>query len=154
MKTIFVLSDTHGNKKAIDKFSLRLIEADYVFHLGDVVSDAEYIRKKYNPNTINVLGNCDNMLNCDEKVVEIEKVKFLLCHGHQFRVKSTLDRLFERGTELGVDICLFGHTHIPIIEKYGAIKLINPGSMSRSCEPTYCYITVVNDKCFSKIVAN
>ena len=39
MKTIVVLSDTHGNRADISKISNIILESDYVFHLGDCYGD-------------------------------------------------------------------------------------------------------------------
>ena len=44
MKTVAVLSDTHGNRKAIDRLSQILSECDYIIHLGDTSEDGAYIR--------------------------------------------------------------------------------------------------------------
>ena len=151
MKTILCLSDTHGNKKGIDSISRQLREADYVFHLGDVMTDAKYIKDNYNENIISVHGNCDN--GSSEQIVEIEGVKFLLCHGHKYSVKSGLVNLHLAGIEKGVNICCFGHTHNEIIEKYENLTLMNPGTMSGYMGGgTYCYITVYSGKFAMKIV--
>ena len=39
MKTILVLSDTHGNLSDMEKLKGIMAESDYVFHLGDYQSD-------------------------------------------------------------------------------------------------------------------
>lgn len=151
MKNIIVLSDTHGNKKAIDSIARTLIEADFVFHLGDLKQDAQYIKNNYNKNIVSVLGNCD--FGDLEQIVEVEDIKFMLCHGHNYSVKSGLEKLHLEGLSKGVDACLFGHTHEPIIEKYENITLINPGAMqSEYFGMSYCFLTVVGDKFFAKIV--
>ncbi|MEG1805707.1 MAG: metallophosphoesterase [Clostridia bacterium] len=152
MKNIIVLSDTHGNKKAIDSIAKQLIEVDCVFHLGDVRQDAEYIKRQYNKNVVSVLGNCD--FGASEEIVEIEKVKFMLCHGHMYSVKMGLNSLISAAKEKGVDACFFGHTHEALKEEVDGLTLINPGAMSSSYAPmSYCFVTVVNDKFFSKIVS-
>ena len=151
MKTILCLSDTHGNKKGIDSIATQLSEADYVFHLGDVMSDAKYIKDNYNKNIFFIHGNCDN--GDSEEIIEIEGVKFLLCHGHKYSVKSNLTKLHLAGIEKAVDVCCFGHTHEEIIEKFHNITLLNPGTMSGVFSMgTYCYITVFNGKFAGKIV--
>ncbi len=152
MKTILVLSDTHGNKQAIDKIAIQLIEADYVFHLGDVHTDAEYIIKKYNKNVVSVLGNCDSFRVDSEEIVDIEGVKFMLCHGHKYGVKSGLMNLYYEALEKKVNVALYGHTHEALYEKMDGVTLINPGAMTFWGEKSYCYLTVVGEKVVGKIV--
>ena len=47
MKTIVVISDTHRNTAPLDKISVVLSECDYIFHLGDMTSDAKEIMRAY-----------------------------------------------------------------------------------------------------------
>lgn len=153
MKNILVISDTHGNTKGIDKLMPKLVECHYIFHLGDINQDANRLKAQFGDKVISVLGNCDGNIAGDEKIVQIEEVKFLLCHGHNYAVKHTLDNLYYRGVEVGVDFCLYGHTHEKRIEKYKNLTLINPGTLSISAyEKSYLYMTVVDKKCFYKIV--
>ena len=71
------------------------------------------------------------------------KVKgLLLTHGHRYSVKSGYDALLARAVEVGADIVVFGHTHVPFLktipkgtEVSGKILerptyLFNPGSVS------------------------
>ena len=44
MKKILILSDTHGNGKALEKLSPLVAENDYVIHLGDGVGDMRVLR--------------------------------------------------------------------------------------------------------------
>ena len=39
MKTVTVLSDTHGNRRAMEKLDTVLAESDYIIHLGDTSGD-------------------------------------------------------------------------------------------------------------------
>ena len=61
MKTVAVLSDTHGNRKAIDRLSQILSECDYIIHLGDTSEDGAYIRSNYGSKTYLLNGNCDEI---------------------------------------------------------------------------------------------
>lgn len=45
-------------------------------------------------------------------VFELEGLKILLAHGHEYRVKYNYISIEERGKLLGCDIVIFGHTHI------------------------------------------
>ncbi len=47
MKTVTVLSDTHGNRRALDRLDTVLRESDYIIHLGDTSADGVYLRHMY-----------------------------------------------------------------------------------------------------------
>lgn len=94
MKTVAVLSDTHGNRKAIDRLSQILSECDYIIHLGDTSEDGAYIRSNYGSKTYLLNGNCDGCkLGEDELILETEGVKIFAAHGHLYGVKSGLKNL-------------------------------------------------------------
>jgi putative phosphoesterase len=38
------------------------------------------------------------------------------------------DRRWQRADELGVDIVIGGHTHVPMAERFGHTLVVNPGS--------------------------
>ncbi len=127
---IAVISDTHGNNKEIIEMLLEIEKPDILFHLGDYVTDGVAISKALGFENIIVKGNGDYFhteYNEDE-FVEIRGKKFLLTHGHKYNVQNGLTTLYYKGLELGADIVLFGHTHIPIIEKIEDMVIMNPGS--------------------------
>ena len=150
MKNIIVISDTHGRLPDSEVLWEAFDNADYIFHLGDGIREIQQLKEIYKDKLIYVYGNCDGISSELEKVVDIEGVKFFLTHGHEYRVKSNDIFLQMRGEELGVQCCLYGHTHIPQISEYGKLKLINPGSLTDT--RTYCYMNVVNGKTLAKIV--
>ncbi|MBR6692383.1 MAG: YfcE family phosphodiesterase [Clostridia bacterium] len=154
MKTILVMSDTHGNVRLFDeKIDTQLKEVDYIFHLGDYCTDASYLKRKYGAEkVINVLGNCDGDTVGDYKIVQVEDVKFYLCHGHSFKVKRDLNDLYLEGLDKNVDVCLFGHTHEKCEERFSNLLLLNPGNLSRYSYNSYLYIVVNKDKYVCKFV--
>lgn len=153
MKTAIVISDSHGNRAAIEKLDPLFAESDYIFHLGDTCDDGGAIRRKYPEKTFVVNGNCDfYKLGEDEIVTEIEGVKILACHGHRYSVKRTIEPLISRAEELGCKIALYGHTHIAQIEERGGVTAVNPGNLSRYSENSYCYIVFHGGKAVAKIV--
>lgn len=153
MKKIVVISDTHGNLRAIDDIMQILAESDYIFHLGDTSYDGMYVKKLFPSKTYVLNGNCDFPPLCDnEKVVEIEGVKIFACHGHRYSVKSTLEKLALRAEARGCQIALYGHTHIPGEQTIRNVRLINPGTMSRYAQPSYCYLVINDKKAVSTIV--
>lgn len=153
MKTITVLSDTHGNRRALEKLDTVLSESDYIIHLGDTSGDGAYLRHMYGAKTYIVNGNCDAMkLGENELVVEIEGVKIFATHGHLYSAKTTLLRLAERAAELDCKIALYGHTHYAREDKINKVTLINPGCMTRYSQNSYCYLIINGEKFTHKIV--
>lgn len=154
MKTAVVLSDTHGNRAAIDALYGVLSESDYIFHLGDTSSDCGYIRQRLpHKRIISINGNCDMWnLGEDESVTEIEGVKIFACHGHRYSAKHTLLKLALRGKELGCDVVLYGHTHCAREDEYDGVKLINPGCMTRYSRNSYAYLVINGENTVCKIV--
>ena len=153
MKTVAVLSDTHGNRKAIDRLSQILSECDYIIHLGDTSEDGAYIRSNYGNKTYLLNGNCDRCkLGEDELILETEGVKIFAAHGHLYGVKSGFKKLAARAKELGCGVALYGHTHSAREDEVDKVALINPGCMTRYGGGSYCYLVLNNGKAVAKIV--
>lgn len=150
MKSIVVISDTHGNFSKIDKLMPILKESNYVFHLGDCASDIMAYRRELGDKLYSVKGNCDGGGN--DLVVDVEGVKMLITHGDRYGVKSSLTSLCLRAKEVGATIVFYGHTHIADIVENDGIKLINPGCMSNFSQNSYCYAVVHEKKIIAKIV--
>ena len=47
MKKITVVSDSHGNRRALDGLDVIFGESDIVIHLGDTSADGSYIQTKF-----------------------------------------------------------------------------------------------------------
>lgn len=129
---IIVVSDTHGNNLPFLEAAITIEKPDLIFHLGDYVSDAKKITKILGLDCIMVKGNGDygTMDVNEDELLEIEGKKIFLTHGHKYHVGHSLNDLYYKGLELGADLILFGHTHIPIIEREKDLILMNPGSPS------------------------
>lgn len=153
MRSVIVVSDSHRNRAALDKLDGVFSECGYIVHLGDLSSDGGYIRNKYPDKTIVLNGNCDlDKLGDDERVLQIEGVNIFMCHGHLYGVKQTLARLAKRAAELGCTVALYGHTHCARTDVAEGVKLINPGSLSRYEQNSYCYLALHAGKAVEKIV--
>lgn len=154
MKKIVVVSDSHGNRQALDGLCAVIAEADAVFHLGDTSSDGAYLRAKFPGKCTVINGNCDFMkVGEDEAVMSFEGVKIFACHGHAYGVKQTPYRLAARAEELGCAVALYGHTHRADESRIGGVTLINPGSLTRYGRKSYAYLVITGDKCVCKIVS-
>lgn len=150
MKTIIAISDTHGNFPAIDKILPIINESDYCIHLGDHQSDLLAYRTDLKCKYYSVKGNCDG--GGEEQVIEIDGIKILITHGDRYGVKQSLYKLFLRAKELGVNLVLYGHTHIADIIEKDKITMVNPGAMTRYGQNSYAYIVIHNKKIVCKIV--
>ena len=139
-----VLSDTHGNRSAIDAVLGQNRNVEYIFHLGDNIADARYIDQNANAKVICVKGNCDagDAGNTEDEIV-LAGQKILLTHGHFYKVKYSYDRLFYHAKECGATAALFGHTHRQYCEYEDSLWLVNPGSAGASPDGTICYATLL-----------
>lgn len=125
------LSDSHGDNKAIQKALDLFGDVEYIFHLGDYASDAEYISEHSRAKVLSVRGNCD-FLSEDpyfEEVV-IRGQRIVLTHGHRLGAKYSTDRLLYYAQAHEANAILFGHTHVPYCEYADGIWLVNPGSVA------------------------
>ncbi len=150
MKSIVVVSDTHGNFSALEKLLPIMKESDYVFCLGDYQRDILAYKRELGDKIYSVSGNCDG--GGGELILEIEGNKILLTHGHEYNVKSSLYRLVLRAKELGVNTVFYGHTHQSDIVCEDGITFINPGCATRFGESSYCYAVIYNGKITVTIV--
>ena len=137
---ILMISDSHGNKKGINKIFAEK-SFDYLIFLGDGLSDlGDY---KYLENVYYVAGNCDFFSSePNERVVTIAGKKFFITHGNKYGVKGRLDYIKARGDELGVDFVCFGHTHSQCIESYNGKYLLNPGSFQKKSNDLSCGLQI------------
>lgn len=149
MKTMIVLSDSHGNAKGIEKLNSLFAENNYIVHLGDGEGDMRKVRSEYPDKTYVCRGNCDFFSPIPEDgEIEVENVKIYYCHGHRYGVKSQLTRLAEEAKRRDCDIALYGHTHNARIDEINGVTLINPGSLRRAVGEggSYCYLVINKDK--------
>jgi len=127
---IGIVSDTHGMKRYIDKTIPHLKNCDLIIHAGDNFSDSKYIHSATGVGILAVRGNCDFENVEDELVFDIEDKTVFLCHGDKYGVKYGLSEIEYKAKNIGADIVIFGHTHVPLQVKKDNIIYINPGSTS------------------------
>ena len=129
---IIVISDTHGNKNAIDSVFLRNSDADLFIHLGDGERDIDAFlleNPSYTSRVIHVAGNCDfNSLSNDFEIIPANGHKILASHGHIYAVKNSLEIIKNTAKRLNCDIVLYGHTHVRYNKFEDDLYIMNPGS--------------------------
>lgn len=128
---VLVFSDSHGRVQpmldAVERY-----RPDVAFHLGDVVRDAEELRRACPRLTLyQVRGNCDyGAVDCQtEGVARLEGKTIFYLHGHTRQVKSGIDLAVAAARTAGADILLFGHTHRSLCQRYGEVLAVNPGAI-------------------------
>jgi uncharacterized protein len=130
---VAVLADTHmprGTRTLPPACTARLAESDLILHAGDLVavSFLEELRS-IGPPVRAVHGNVDEpalreLLPAD-LVVEVEEARIGVTHIPG-PVPGREARLAERFP--GCDAVVYGHTHLPQVERVNGIWLLNPGS--------------------------
>lgn len=127
---ILVLSDSHGHLSTMED-AISREKPDYIFHLGDHQRDARKLGKRFPQIPIySVPGNCDLPLPTETLTLrqELGGVSMLLTHGHAYGVKSGLLRMELAAREAGVQVAVFGHTHVPYCQENDGLWMMNPGS--------------------------
>lgn len=142
---LLIFSDSHGNTSGMRRVLSRQVSyPDAICFLGDGLADAQILESEY-PGWYCVRGNCDWGSVGDEypteRILTLPGHKLLMTHGHTYHVKDTLTPLLAHAVEVGADIILYGHTHVPISQMIPAGEslagvsvprdtyLFNPGSI-------------------------
>lgn len=130
---IAVISDTHlpkGKRVLPDACVERLRAADLILHCGDLVGEAflEELRA-FGPPVEAVYGNMDEArlkaLLPKERVVEKDDARIGMVHIPGPRVGREA-RLLARFP--GCDAIVYGHTHVPQVDRHDGAWILNPGS--------------------------
>ncbi|MBP3412987.1 MAG: metallophosphoesterase [Oscillospiraceae bacterium] len=127
---LLILSDSHGELEKM-RFAIHQEAPNAVFHLGDHDSDAALLCRQYPQLPIYyVSGNCDRLFpwSSASRIEELEGVRILAAHGHQYNVKYGHMNFYMAAREAGAKLALFGHTHEAFCESYEDLWLLNPGS--------------------------
>lgn len=126
---IIVFSDSHGNMDWMIA-AMEQERPDCVFFLGDHQKDGWALSDLY-PRILTyvVRGNCDWGPGTEETLLELEGVRFLLTHGHQYGAKTGMGGLRSAGLRAGADMVCFGHTHHAVSLEEGTVRLFNPGTI-------------------------
>jgi hypothetical protein len=126
-----VLGDSHGDLD-LSKQAVRAMGAvDLLVHTGDFYQDALLLADQLGVEVHAVVGNCDRCVpGPREELLELAGHRIFLTHGHLYGVKQGLLRLDYRAREVGADLVIFGHTHVPLSEEFNGIRYLNPGSVA------------------------
>jgi uncharacterized protein len=133
MPTVAVISDTHlpRGTRALPEACVELLrEADLILHGGDFVSFAflEELRG-LGPPVEGIAGNMDEPalkeLLLRERVVEVGEARIGMVHNAGPRAGREA-RLAARFPDCHAVV--YGHTHVPQVERFQHLWVLNPGS--------------------------
>ena len=127
---VAVVSDSHGRPE----YLRRVVETEHpqaFLFLGDGLFDAEVLARDYPMLPLyTVPGNCDwGSVDEPEKLIELAGVRILMMHGHTRQVKYSPMNAYYAAREMGAQVVMFGHTHIPLVDYDGQLYTLNPGSI-------------------------
>lgn len=141
---VAVISDTHlprGARRLPESCLEELRRADAILHAGDIasVSALDGLRA-LGPPVHAVLGNVDEPALTEllpaELVVELGGVEIGMRH-----IAVSEESLLERFP--GCAAIVFGHSHLPVVERRGETWLLNPGSPTERRRAPYHSMIVV-----------
>jgi putative phosphoesterase len=145
---VAIISDTHlpRGTRALPEECVRLIaSADLVLHAGDFIS-AQVLQEleKLGPPVVGVCGNMDEpalkQVLPKQRVVEVDDVQIGMLHdpGPRERREARLAARFE---DCGAVV--YGHTHVPQVERFQHLWVLNPGSPTeRRSAPAHSMIVL------------
>ena len=141
MFRMLVVSDTHGDRRSLQKVIDTQPEASLLIHLGDGAADLTAIEEFCNIRTLQVSGNCDFSAPFpDDAEFRFGGQVFFAAHGHHYGVKHDLYRLSCAARSRGARVVLFGHTHQALTLYDDGLYLVNPGSLGHG--GTYATVDV------------
>lgn len=151
-----VFSDSHGYADNMIE-AVRRERPALCFFLGDGEHDLVTLRNRCPALPIHaVRGNCDPfstqplVLNC-----VVGGLRFFVTHGHQHGVKydNEYRDLCYAALRANADVALFGHTHIPFLDRHLGMTILNPGQIGRAKNPSYGLLNIDNGQLFAEIKA-
>ncbi|RXZ80113.1 metallophosphoesterase [Paenibacillaceae bacterium] len=131
---IGVVSDTHMPRRG-KKLPPRLVEAfgkvDLIVHAGDwTLPEVIPLFQALAP-LEGVAGNNDGPAIVKRfgrsKIIEAQSKRIGIVHGDGSG-RTAADTAFRTFSKQAVDVIIFGHSHIPLLEERSGILLFNPGS--------------------------
>ena len=150
---IAVFSDSHGDVSTMER-AVNIWQPDLILHLGDHASDADSLAARTGIPTRRVRGNCDLASRApDSDLFELGGLRIMMCHGHRFGVKDSLDPLISSADFSKADILLYGHTHQSHIERIGRMLVINPGSSGTGLHTSWVKLTIADGEAAAELVS-
>ena len=122
---IGLISDTHGLLRPEVHGALEGVEL--ILHAGDVCGDTILDELRLIAPVHAVYGNCDDPWTpglSRQLDLVLGGLRVHVSHGHELgRPKPA-----QLAAAYDADVIVYGHTHVPVIERLGATLVVNPGS--------------------------
>lgn len=150
MKAV-VVSDSHGRFGGIQEMIEREAPFDVLLHAGDIQGGSGRMEEWAGCPVYVVKGNCDWSGEFPQEVmVPFGSHRIFLTHGHRYAVKVEKETLAQAAKNLGADIAIHGHSHIPSVDERYGVTVFCPGSISeprqQNRRPTYLVLETVPGK--------
>ena len=140
---LLVFSDSHGRLEPMQSIIRAHADTtDAILHLGDGAAEVLTLRARFRSIPFHaVTGNCDSYTFTEfgitqDKCLSLGGYTLYLCHGDRFSVGGGTAALAAYAAHKGVDIALYGHTHvaheeyIPGESGKKPLWILSPGSVS------------------------
>ncbi len=132
---ILIFGDTHIPERAKEipkEFTEYLKDFDVVVITGDLTSERVLrFAERIAETVIAVRGNMDRLSLPDSAKFKVEGLSFGVVHGHQVYPRGNREQLEQIAFEMGVDVLISGHTHLPDVYR-GEKVLLQPRLHDRS----------------------
>lgn len=124
-RRVGLVSDTHGRLDY--RVPLALDGVERILHAGDVGAPSVLWELQTIAPVAAVLGNVDRWELADE---ELPPVAWLTVGGA--RILVVHDRHDAGAGAREADVVVFGHSHMPLVERVDGVLWVNPGSASQA----------------------
>ena len=149
-QVLAVLADTHLSASAAlpAAVSANLSQADIVVHAGDFTSPSLLHELLQYREFHGVCGNSDSLQVCmqlpQHEIFSVLGWRIGLIHGWGAPVELE-QRVIGYFAGCGLDVLIYGHSHMPVCRKKNGLWLINPGSPTQPRQtslPSMARITI------------
>lgn len=128
---ILIVSDTHRCLDDFRKAAKKTAPLDLVIHCGDCEGTEDYFGNIAGCPVEIVAGNNDFFSDLpQEREFFLGRYKVWVIHGHRYNVTFEDKRIRKEARSRNIDILMYGHTHMPVVDIGPDLIAINPGSLS------------------------
>ena len=128
---ILIVSDTHRRLDDFKKVAEKTAPLDLVIHCGDSEGTEDFFGRITGCPVEIIAGNNDFFSGLPrEKEFMVGRYKVWLVHGHKHYVNFNNERIRYEAISRNINIVMYGHTHMPIVDIKHDLIAINPGSLS------------------------
>jgi len=140
-----IVSDSHGRNEVFKQLREMYPTASAYLHCGDSECPSTEL-----DGFVSIQGNNDLYYDYPKQIIlDLDGVRVLLIHGHQYPMYSVVEKLIVKAREEDCKLVLYGHTHIYKVTRFEDLVLVNPGSIHYNrdaSEPSYAIVTIENGK--------